>query len=484
MEKTRLQSLLQGPVTALNVGLPSFAETLRAQASPTLHLQWRPAGEGQPEVAWALAQLMSDPSDAEGLGGAIDRANEEAVGRILAARPLAVDLVKARDVWPQTGRRLLHAGPPITWQRMCGPMRGAVLGAMLFEGWAASPEEATALMEADGVELAPCHHYAAVAPMAGVISPSMSLWVVRNDDHGNVAYSNLNEGLGKVLRFGAYSPEVVQRLHWMEDVLAPLLRRALGSLKEGIDLKAILAQALQMGDDGHNRNNAATSLLFRQLTLAVLAVEPDATRAREALAFVDANNHTFLNLSMAAAKATLDAAQGVERSTVVTAMSRNGVDFGIRVSGLGDRWFTAPAPVPEGLYFPGYGAADANPDMGDSAITETAGVGGFAMGAAPAMVQFVGGTPEDALGYTREMMEITLARNNGLALPPLGFVGTPTGIDVRKVLDTGIAPAINTGIAHREAGVGQVGAGIARAPLACFEQALLALAEELGVKVG
>lgn len=479
MSVDRIRQLLGGPVVAINVGLESFAEMLDRQGGKALHLDWRPAGGGKPEVAWVLAQLIGDKDDPEAVGSAIDRANQQAIERILAARPMLVDLVKACDVWPDMERRVLHAGPPISWERMCGPMRGAVIGALLFEGWASSPEDAEALMDRGEVELAPCHHYNAVGPMAGIISPSMSVWVVRNEAHGNMAYTNLNEGLGKVLRFGACGEEVTSRLRWLEGTLAPVIRRALLSIEGGIDLKAILAQALQMGDDGHNRNAAATSLLYRRLSLAILDTESDVARAREVLAFIDGNNHFFLNLSMAAAKATLDAAHGIDGSTVVTTMSRNGVEFGIRVSGLPERWFTAPAPIPAGLYFPGFTEADANPDMGDSAITETAGLGGFAMGAAPAMVQFVGGTPEDALGYTREMMEITIARNSGLALPPLGFVGVPTGIDLRKVLDSGIQPAINTGIAHLRPGVGQVGAGVVRAPMACFEEAILAMGEEL-----
>jgi hypothetical protein len=315
--------------------------------------------------------------------------------------------------------------------------------------------------------------------MAGLISPSMPVAVVRNQAAGNLAYATLNEGLGKVLRFGAYGPEVLERLRWMASVLAPGLRRALVALPEGIRLKAIMAQALHMGDEVHNRNVAATSLLFRLLAGALVRSDLDRQTVEEILRFIDGNNHFFLNLSMAACKASLDAAHGVPGSSLVTAMSRNGVEFGIRVSGLGDRWFTAEAPRPAGLYFSGFSEADANPDLGDSAITETAGVGGFAMGAAPAMVQFIGGTPADALAATREMGEITLARNPAFSLPALNFQGAPTGIDVRQVVDTGICPVINTGIAHREAGVGQVGAGIVRAPLACFEAAVMALAETL-----
>lgn len=379
------------------------------------------------------------------------------------------------------GQRILHAGPPISWDRMCGPMRGAVIGALLYEGWVSSATEAEELAVSDAIAFAPCHDFGAVGPMAGVISPSMPVWVVDNGVAGNTAFSSLNEGLGRVLRFGAYNPEVIERLRWMAEVLAPSLARALRELPGGINLKTIMAQALQMGDDLHNRNVAATSLFFRTLAPALLRTDLAREMVESILTFIDGNNHFFLNLSMAACKASLDAAHGVEASSMVTAMSRNGVEFGIRVSGLGDRWFTAPAPIPEGLYFPGHSEADANPDLGDSAITETAGLGGFAMGAAPAIVQFVGGTAEKALAFSREMAEITLASNPAFPIPSLNFSGTPTGIDIRKVIQTGICPVINTGIAHRAPGIGQVGAGIVRAPLACFEQAFLALAASLGI---
>jgi hypothetical protein len=468
-----------GPV-AINLGIEAFADSIRATGRPVVHVTWKPPGGGEPDTAWKLALLAGDPDDPECPGSRVDRANAEAVRRLLSAEPVLVDVSTARAEWPDLDHTLLHAGPPVSWERMCGPMRGAVLGAILYEGWARSIEEAVALVERGAVRFEPCHHRGAVGPMAGVVSPSMPLWVVRNAAAGNVAYSTLNEGLGRVLRFGSYDAEVIGRLRWMSDVLAPGLKMVLRLTDGGIGLKPLIAQALQMGDDGHNRNVAATSLLFRRLARLLLTSSLERSTVAAILEFVDGNNHFFLNISMAACKACLDAAHGVPESSLVTAMSRNGVEFGIRVSGLGERWFTAPAPVPEGLYFPGFSADDANPDLGDSAITETAGLGGFAMAAAPAMVQFVGGAPEDAASWTQEMYLITVARNTAFPIPPLGFAGAPTGIDVRKVVDTGITPVINTGIAHREAGFGQVGAGIVRAPMACFVQALDALAETLG----
>jgi hypothetical protein len=327
-------------------------------------------------------------------------------------------------------------------------------------------------MAASGdVAFDPCHHHAAVGPMAGIISPSMPVWIVSNPAHGNQTFCNLNEGLGKVLRFGANSAEVIARLKWMEKTLAPTLAAGLKALGE-LELKPLMAQALHMGDEVHNRNVAASSLLIRRLVPALLKSAAPAADVAAAIEFVAGNDHFFLNLSMAACKAMLDAAHGVGGSSMVTAMARNGVDFGIRVSGLGDEWFTAAAPVVDGLYFSGYGKKDAAADLGDSAITETAGLGGFAMAAAPAIVKFVGGTPQDALANTLAMTHITLRRNGAFTLPALDFTGTPACIDARRVVDTGILPVINTGIAHKEPGVGQIGAGVTRAPLECFVKAI------------
>jgi hypothetical protein len=393
---------------------------------------------------------------------------------------MLVGVRPAREVVPGLGpRTILHAGPPIAWARMCGPVRGAIIGAALFEGWADTPVAALALIEAGELTFGSCHDRGAVGPMAGILSPSMPVVVVENRPGGTRAFATMNEGLGKVLRFGAYYDEVLTRLRWLASTLGPTLDAAIKH-HGPVDLRMLSAQALQMGDECHNRNAAATSLFARRLASSIVRTAP-ADLAVQALDFLGQNDHFFLNLSMAACKATMDAAHGIEGSTVVTAMARNGVEFGIRVSGTGDAWFTAPATVPDGLYFPGYGPADANPDLGDSAITETRGIGGFAMAAAPAIVRFVGGTAEDALGYTREMGRITLALDADFALPPLGFVGTPTAIDLRHVVESGTAPVINTGIAHREPGVGQIGAGIARAPLTCFADALREIGHRLNV---
>ena len=472
-----VSTLFPDGVHAVNVGLEMFAAALADHGSSVTTLDWRPPAEGDPEVGLILARLEDDLDDP--IGRLIAGANRTAIERLLAAQPMLVDVVPARAALGLEGRRILHSGPPIAWERMCGPVKGAVVGAILFEGWADTPEGATTLVESGGVEFSPCHDHAAVGPMAGVISPSMPVVVVENVAAGGRAHATLNEGLGRVLRFGAYDAGVLARLRWFVESLGPALSAA---LRHGgpIDLRSLTGQALQMGDEGHNRNIAATSLFTRAIAPAVVATA-DRSTAIAVLDFLHGNDHFFLNLSMAACKSALDSAHGIAGSTVVTAMARNGVDFGVRMSGTGPAWFTTPVGVPDGLYFPGYGPEDANPDLGDSAITETFGIGGFAMAAAPAIVRFVGGSPADALEFTRLMGRITLARNPSYALPPLGFSGTPTGIDARRVVDSGIAPVINTGIAHREAGVGQIGAGIARAPLACFSRALAGLAETLDV---
>ncbi|HQE92218.1 MAG TPA: DUF1116 domain-containing protein [Anaerolineae bacterium] len=458
-----VQDLFGQSLKAVNVGLENFAESLRHQGVDVVHVDWHPPLEG----------YMAITHTRDGVD--IDAANAEAVARIRGGRPLLVGMGVARDVIPGWGERMiLHAGPPITWERMCGPQRGAVMGAVVYEGWANDYEQAAAMAAAGEFTFEPCHHHHAVGPMAGIVSPSMPVFIVQNETFGNLAYSTQNEGLGRVLRYGAYGDDVLVRLKWMETTLYPALKTALKATGP-IDLRSILAQALQMGDEGHNRNRAATSLLIRQLA-PVLIETATKKVAADVLKFIDGNDHFFLNLSMAALKAMLEPAEGIRGSTIVTVMARNGTDFGIRVAGMPDRWFTAPAPVVQGLWLPGFAAKDANPDIGDSAITETGGAGGFAMAAAPAIVRFVGGTSALALQVTQEMYQITAGEHEFFTVPALDFRGTPLGIDVRKVMQTGILPFINTGIAHKEPGVGMVGAGLVRAPRQCFEEAFKQIA--------
>jgi len=459
-----IQDLFDQPLKAVNVGLESFAGSLHDQGVEVIHVDWRPPLEG-------YVPITHTPDGID-----IDAANAEAVTRIRSGRPLLVGMGIARDVIPGLGERtLLHAGPPITWERMCGPQRGAVMGAAVYEGWAASYEEAAAMAAAGEFAFAPCHHFHTVGPMAGIVSPSMPVFIVQNETFGNTTYSTQNEGLGRVLRYGAYGDEVLARLRWMEKTLYPALKVVLKTTGP-IDLRSLLAQALHMGDEGHNRNRAATSLLIRQIAPTLIETATKKVAA-EALRFIDSNDHFFLNLSMAAIKAMLEPAEGIAGSSILTVMARNGTDFGIRVAGMPGQWFTAPAPIVQGLWLPGFSEKDANPDIGDSAITETGGVGGFAMAAAPAIVRFVGGTSALALQVTQEMYEITAGEHEFFTVPALNFRGTPLGIDVRKVMATGILPFINTGIAHKEPGVGMVGAGLVRAPRQCFEAAFKRISE-------
>ncbi|HET6948217.1 MAG TPA: DUF1116 domain-containing protein [bacterium] len=409
----------------------------------------------------------------------IDDANHLAAHRILDSTPALAGIARADEVIPGIHRNLiLHAGPPIGWARMSGPLRGAVIGGLIFEGLVKDERAAVAMVEHGEVEFAPCHHHGAVGPMAGVTTASMPVYIVENRPFGTRAFSNLNEGYGKVLRYGAYSEDVLARLRWLSDVYAPITARAL-ERAGGLDMKTMIAQQIQMGDEGHNRNKAGSAMMARALAPHLARTGARSEDLAAVLDYLAGNDLAVLNPVMAACKATMDAAHGIAGSTIVTCMARNGTDFGIRVSGLGDRWFTAPAQIPVGLFFPGYAQEDANPDIGDSTITETAGIGAFAMAAAPAIVKFVGGTPKMALEATMEMYEITVTENPAFGIPQLEFRGTPTGIDIRKVVKTGITPRVNTGIAHRRAGVGQVGAGLVRPPMECFEQAVEAMVASL-----
>lgn len=412
----------------------------------------------------------------------IEKANRESVERMMDSHPILIGAGKARDVIPGRGDNenlLTHAGPPIGWDRMSGPMRGAVAGALIFEGRAKTYDEAEKLVEAGKVEFAPCHHYQSAGPMAGLIAPSMSVYIVEDKTFGRRAFSGLNEGYGKVLRYGAYDDEVIERLRWMDDVMAPILNEALQAAG-GVDMRALMAEALHMGDECHNRNKAGSIVFTARLAPFIAKAAPNPETAAKVLKFMGDNALTVLNPVMAACKAMADAAHNIEGSTIVSTLARNGTDFGIRISGLGDRWFTAPAPPVEGLYFPGFTEEDANPDLGDSTIMETVGIGGFAMAAAPAIVTFVGGTAKLAMDTTLEMYEITEAPHKYFTIPALEFQGSPTGIDIRKVVEKGITPRVNTGVAHKKAGIGQVGAGLVRPPMSMFEEAVVAFAEKYG----
>ncbi|MCD4534199.1 DUF1116 domain-containing protein [Nocardioides sp. cx-169] len=454
----------------VSTGADLLAGAVEAQAVDVTRVDWRPP---MPGTEADLAAVALDPRRSE--------ANARAVAAMLAVTAHLVDVGPASEVLGLQRGEFLHAGPPITWDRASGPLRGGLMAGAALEGLVDDPEDAVALFESgDTVSLEPCHHRGAVGPMAGVVTPSMWMFALEDRATGRRTHCSLNEGLGKVLRYGAYSPDVLTRLRWMGDVLGPALRTAVRATSDDtgpVDVTGILTQMLQMGDEAHNRNRAGTLMLLRDLAPALATSGSDAGDVAEVLRFVGGNDHFFLNLAMPACKLALDAARDVPGSTMVVAMARNGTDFGIQVSGTGGEWFTGPAQVADGLYLGDYGPGDANPDIGDSAITETAGLGGFAMATAPAIVRLVGGSVPDALATTRRMHEITLAENPRWSVPVLEFQGTPTGIDVSRVCRTGILPQINTGMAGRLAGVGQVGAGLVTPPAEIFPQALARLAE-------
>jgi len=464
-----INDLFKKDLKVVNTGISTFKDNLETAGASAVQVDWRPPADIDSEVLATVSKHKEK----------IDAANAEALKVILSGKPALIGMGIALELIPGMKKNLiLHSGPPISWDRMIGPTRGGIMAALIYEGMATTPEEAEKLAASGEIEYAPCHEHDTVGPMAGIVSASMPVFIIKNEKYGNVAYCTQNEGLGKVLRYGAYGEEVITRLKWMDDVMYPILKKAIESLGR-IDLKNIIAQALHMGDEVHNRNRAGTSLFYRTIAPAIIKTSDHKQNMADVLDFINGNDHFFLNLSMPAAKATLDAARNIPNSSVVLALARNGTDFGIRLAGTGDKWFVGAALVPDALYFPGFTKEDANPDIGDSAITETVGLGGFAIAASPAIVQFVGGTAQDAVNYTLAMYEISVGENNIYQIPYLNFRGTPTGIDVRKVIDRNLTPFIDTGVAHKEPGIGQVGAGVLSAPIDPFKRAMEGLAEEL-----
>jgi hypothetical protein len=464
-----VNSLFGSKLNVLNVGLEQFYTTLQQQNVESAHVEWKPRAQGDPQLVIIVDALTGDPRVAE--------ANQKAFGKLNSASPVWIDVKSAHEAIDLDRYTLLHAGPPIEFKDMCVPMQGAVVAALKYEGLAENDDQAFELAKMR-IHFEPCHHYGCVGPMTGVISYSMSLLCVKNTENGNMAYSTFNEGAGDVARFGAYGENTVRRLKWIENVLAPAMKKVVEH--EPINLKVLISQALNMGDELHMRNNSSTSIFLKTI-MTNLTKSADMTVLPEIARFLTTNNDQFfLNFAMAAMKASADAANNIPYSTLVTAMARNGVNIGIRVSGLGDQWFIAPAAQVVGLYFPGYTEEDANPDIGDSAIMETGGVGGFAMAAAPAIVKFLGaGSVADALNYTKEMYDICWGESAMFAIPNLDFRGSPLGIDIVKVIETGSLPVINTAIASKKAGGGMVGAGVARAPMPMFKEAIKKLYKQM-----
>ena len=470
--------LLTTKPRVINMGVESFSETIKKHGGEAVQYDWRPRAGGNQKLISILNQL--DKMDE------IEEQNARVIERFKNSAPFLTDVVPAHTVIPELKEKtLLHAGPPISWDDMTSPMQGSCIGAALFEGWADTEEDAQKQLENGEVTFIPCHHVDAVGPMGGITSGNMPVLVVENRTDKNVAYCQMNEGIGAVLRFGAYSTEVVDRLHWMKNVLGPVLSKALKNIDEGMNLNVIIARAIAMGDEFHQRNHAASLIFLKEVAPIIVSLDDvDEKDKQDAIQFLADTDQFFLNIMMAAGKAIVDGVRKVKEGTIVTTLSRNGKDFGVRISALGDEWFTAPVNTPKGLYFTGYSEEEGNPDIGDSAITETVGVGGMAMVAAPAVTRFVGaGGFQDALNVSDEMDRITVSNNPNWSIPTWDFKGAALGIDIRKVVETGITPLINTGIAHKVAGKGQIGAGTVRAPLGCFEKALVGYAKSVGIQV-
>ena len=459
----------------INLGAVNFSSAIQEAGVDVTHINWKPPAHGDEELVKILFRMMIDFRDEHGCSR-IDRANTEALKRILAAKPVLQRVRPAHLCLPDfTPHSLLHAGPPIHWRDMCGPMRGSILGALKYEGLAHSDEEALDLMNKGEITYGPTHPYRVVAPMTGVVSYSMPLLEVKNETFGNSVYSPLNEGPGNVLRFGAHNRSVIKHLSWLQNVLAPVLDKAVQKIG-GVNLKGIMAQALAMGDELHQRNTAASLLFYRSICKEIAEAAPNRNSEMEILEFLVRNNQQFfLNMAMAASRSAMDPACNIPFCSVITCMSRNGVQFGIQVSSLGDNWFTAPSDTPTALYFPGFDENDANPDIGDSAIVECYGLGGFAVGTAPTVARFSGAsTLDDAIQFTKNMAQICIGTNPDLPLPNLDFKGTPVGIDIRRVVATDILPSVNSGVAHRQSGIGQVGAGHTNPPMKAINMALRA----------
>ncbi|WP_077612323.1 DUF1116 domain-containing protein [Clostridium sp. Marseille-P2415] len=474
-----LQMLAEKP-KIINLGLKSFSEVAEQFGCEVVQYDWTPPAGGNVE----LIKILNFLRNYKNLD--IDEANRAVITKVVASQPVIKDNVRAKEVIPELneGKVILHAGPPIAYSDMPDPMQGSCVGAVLFEEWADTEEEARKLLESGEVKFIPCHSVRAVGPMGGITSPNMAVFVVENTTDGNEAYCTMNEGIGKVLRFGAYSGEVVSRLRWMRDVLGPVLGTAIREIG-GINVNPLIAKAIAMGDEFHQRNIAASLAFLKEVAPAITKMKMDEKDRYDVIKFLSDTDQFFLNIMMATGKSVMDAARTLTDGTIVTAMCRNGVEFGIRIAGMGDEWFTGPVNTPQGLYFTGYDSEDACPDMGDSAITETFGVGGMAMIAAPAVTRFVGaGGYEDALRTSTEMAEITVDRNPNFIIPNWNFQGICLGIDARLVVEKGITPVINTGIAHKIAGYGQIGAGTVHPPMECFEKAITAYAKKLGFDEG
>ncbi len=406
----------------------------------------------------------------------INQANQKAIEILFNSKPRWVDVRPALEVIPGMKKNLiLHAGPPISWERMCSAQQNGIAGAAVFEGLAGNLEQAREKLAAGEIQADACHEHRAVGSMTGITSASMPVMVVDNEPYGNRAYINVHEGPSRNrLTYGAFNEQVHQNLAWIRDVLGPVLGDVVARIG-GVEIVPIIARSLTMGDECHNRPTAGSALFALRVLPYIVESDLDRAEVARITRFLAETEHFFFHLGMAAGKVATDAMSDIPYCSLVTAIARNGVEVGLRVSGTGDRWFIGPAAEIEGVYFSGYGPEEAEADIGDSAIMEVTGLGAFAMGASVSMAYAVGGTAADAIRYQESMVDITQARHPAYQVPALDYKGTPVGIDVRKVVQSNVLPIIDTAIAHKNGG--EIGVGIARPPMQAFTQALVALHE-------
>jgi hypothetical protein len=462
---------LPSEIEVVNLGLSLFGDAVREQGRPVIQVDWRIPADGEPDLVAALSRLYGRQSSV------IDEANAEVARRLDKGSPKLIGVETALDVVPGIDdRTIFHSGPAIAWGELADPLRRSVRAAIMAEGWAGTPDEVDKLMERNEVRLEPANHHQAVVPMASAIGPSAPMLVVENEAGGTRSFSSLNQGPGEVPWFGRETPAAVERLVFLKEVAGPLFAQCI-SESGPVDILTLASQGLQMGDEMHMRTQATTNLLIRALLPQLMGI--DHPRKVELAKFLAGNHLFFLNLAMAAAKSLTLWAEQVPNSSVVTTMSRNGATYGIKLAGDDDWFITESPPVGKAIFYAGYGPEDGAPDIGDSAILELCGLGGAAAAASPAVAAFVGGTMRDAIALTEDMDRVCVARSTRFKLPALEFQGTPIAVDVRRVVELGITPKVNTGILHAREGTGQVGAGVAEAPIACFKEALLDLDRRL-----
>jgi hypothetical protein len=459
---------LPDEVSVVNMGLSLFADAVRDQAATVEHVDWRIPAGGQLDLVGDLEHLYG-PRAAD-----IDEANAEAVRRLDQSVCLLVDIAPAQTIVPGvSGQMLLHCGPAIEWPDVADPLRRSMRAATVAEGWAANVEEADQVLADGTVRLEPAYRYDTVMPMASAIGPSAPMFAVDNRDGGTRAFAPINQGPGETAWFGRETPAAIARLEFLHDVAGPMLRQVLGS-SGSIDIFALAAQGVQIGDDVHMRTQGTTSLLIRNLLPQIAALPED---GRIALAQYLSGNHLFfLNLAMAAAKSAAMWAEQVEGSSIVTMMCRNGTSYGVRLAGSDEVFVSEAPPVAEAMYYPDYGPETSARDIGDSAILELVGLGGAAAAGSPAVAGFLPRGMADAVAMTEQMRSICTAESSRFKLPTRNYRGTPIGVDVRRVVELDTTPKVTTGILHASSGVGQIGAGVATAPIECFRAALKALA--------